>query len=106
MIYLGREAGARTAHMAVTIDRRRQELLQILREAGKQPLTYRDLEAFGIQQPANLIYELELIGQPVERVYRNRASGTKALIGFRLKADEQTVPNPARRSRSAVIRNR
>lgn len=67
--------------MAVAIDRRRQELLQILREAGKQPLTYRDLEAFGIRQPANLIYELELIGHPVERVYRNRASGTKALAG-------------------------
>ena len=77
--------------MAVTIDRRRQELLQILREAGKQPLTYRDLEAFGIRQPANLIYELELIGQPVERVFRNRASGTKALVGFRLKADVQTA---------------
>jgi hypothetical protein len=92
--------------MAVTIDRRRQELLQILREAGKQPLTYRDLEAFGIRQPANLIYELELIGQPVERVFRNRASGTKALVGFRLKADEQTVPTPARRSHWAVIRNR
>ena len=65
-----------------------------------------DLEAFGIRQPGNLIYELELLGQPVERVYRNRASGTKALVGFRLRADEQTVPSPARRSRWAVIRNR
>jgi hypothetical protein len=93
--------------MAAATDRRRQELLEILREAGQQPLTFRDLQALGIRQPANLIYELELTGQAIERVYQARASGAKVFVGFRLKANEPAVPTPARRSRwAAITRNR
>jgi hypothetical protein len=74
-------------------------MLQLLREAGAQPLSFRDFEAAGVRQPANLLYELELAGEPVERVYERTASGAKLLIGVRLREIQPSTVAPPRRHR-------
>jgi hypothetical protein len=75
--------------MAAIVDRRQRELVALLHEAGAEPLTFRDLEARGIHHPAQLIYELELAGEPIERVYRRNPSGVRAAAGFRLAPDRR-----------------
>jgi hypothetical protein len=90
--------------MAPAPDHRQQEMLRLLREAGAQPLTFQDFEALGVRQPANLLYELELSGEPVERVYERSTSGARVLIGVRLREiHEAPVPTP-RRSRWRIRR--
>jgi hypothetical protein len=79
-------------------------MLRLLREAGSQPLSFRDFEAAGVRQPANLLYELELAGEPVERVYERTASGARLLIGVRLRDIQQSAVAPPRRSRGRLRR--
>jgi hypothetical protein len=85
--------------MAPASDRRQEMMLRLLREAAPRPLSFQDFEAAGIRQPANLLYELELTGEPVERVYRRSASGARVLVGVRLHESQESPVASPRRSR-------
>ncbi len=50
-------------------DERKAHVLRLLREAGDVPVNLDDLKAAGIEQPASLIYELELAGEPIEHIH-------------------------------------
>jgi hypothetical protein len=53
----------------MTLDSQQQRMLQRLRRAGGQPVTYGDLREEGIAFPAAVASELELNGYAIERVY-------------------------------------
>jgi hypothetical protein len=58
-------------------DAQQQRLLELLREAGEEPVAFAELHAGGISFPAAVISELELNGYPIERVYDHGR-----LVGF------------------------
>ncbi len=68
-------------------DQRREAAIKLLRAANPRPVGIDDLKAAGVGGPGTVIYELELAGQPVERVHRHGR-----LVGFRLAA----APEPHR----------
>ena len=67
-------------------------MLERLRDAGKQPVTLRQLRAGGIDFPAVVLSELELNGYAIERVYEHAR-----LIGVRLLEAEAPDTRPSRR---------
>ena len=77
-------------------DAQQRRLLQRLREAGNQPVTFADLHASGIAFPAGVVSELELNGYVIERVYDHGG-----LIGVRLLQPEppDRPTGPGRRRR-------
>ncbi len=52
-------------------DVQQQRLLQRLRQAGEQPVTFVELHAAGVDFPAAVISELELNGFVIERVHEH-----------------------------------
>jgi biotin operon repressor len=74
--------------------RQRQEaLLRVLRDAGDRPVGIPELREQGIANPAATIYELEIAGYEIDRVYRHGR-----LVGVRLGArDAPHAPGPRRR---------
>jgi hypothetical protein len=72
-------------------DERLKRALGLLSETGDRPMTFDDLRAAGIENPAATIYELEIAGEPIEHVRG----------GVRLGAGPRTVSSesPRRRSR-------
>ena len=54
--------------MTDTYTHRRELTLALLREAGGTPVTYADLSARGVDNPAQAVYELELLGEAVRHV--------------------------------------
>jgi hypothetical protein len=50
-------------------------LLDLLREAGEEPVTLDELEIVGVVDPARALWELELAGHHVQRVYEHPARG-------------------------------
>jgi hypothetical protein len=80
-------------------DVQQQRLLERLRQAGEQPVTFAELRAGGIDFPAAVVSELELHGYVIERVYHH-----ERLIGVRLVRPERgdttgtpAAPRPRRR---------
>lgn len=53
--------------MAGLFDERAQHALRLLQEAGERPLSFSELKGAGVENPAQVVYELELAGQPIER---------------------------------------
>ena len=49
-------------------------LLDLLREAGDEPVTLDELEIVGVRRPAEALLALELAGHAVHRVYDNRVA--------------------------------
>ena len=47
-------------------------LLDLLREAGDEPVTLDELHVVGVREPAQALLALELAGHSVHRVYDNR----------------------------------
>jgi hypothetical protein len=47
-------------------------LLDLLREAGDEPVTLDELQIVGVRSPADALLALELAGHAVHRVYDNR----------------------------------
>ena len=47
-------------------------LLDLLQEAGAEPVTLDELEIVGVIDPARALFELERAGHAVHRVYENR----------------------------------
>ena len=75
-------------------EQRQKRLLELLLEAGDQPLSLQALEAAGVASPATVIYELELAGYPIERVEERLPTGGR-LAGFRLAKMERARLSPA-----------
>ena len=72
-------------------DAQQQRLLERLRQAGHQAVTFAELHAGGIDFPAAVVSELELNGYVIERVYDH-----DRLIGVRLLHPEP--PGHSRRT--------
>ena len=75
-------------------DAHQQRLLERLRQAGDQPLTFPELHAAGIDFPATVVCELELNGHAIERVYDHGR-----LVGVRLLHPEHPDTPAAHRRR-------
>ncbi len=74
-------------------DAQQHRLLELLREAGEEPVAFADLHASGISFPAAVVSELELNGYLIERV-----SDHGRLVGVRL-VDSEPRDTPAARRR-------
>jgi hypothetical protein len=75
------------------------QLLEILRAARGEPVTFAELRERGIENPATLCYELEIAGLPITHVERPQLGGMPAPVGVQL--DEAwlaapDVPEPQR----------
>jgi hypothetical protein len=75
-------------------DAQQQRLLELLREAGEEPVAFAELRAGGVSFPAAVISELELNGYRIERVYDHGR-----LLGVRLLESEPRDPANRRRRR-------
>lgn len=75
-------------------DAQQHRLLELLREAGEEPVAFADLHAGGISFPAAVVAELELNGYLIERV-----SDHGRLVGVRLLDSEPRDIPAARRRR-------
>jgi len=73
-------------------DTQQQRLLERLRHAGHQPVAFAELHAGGIDFPAAVVSELELVRYAIERVYDHGR-----LIGVRLLEPEPLDAPAARR---------
>ena len=56
-------------------DLQQARLLERLRAAGGQPVSFEELRSLGIENPAVLCYELDLVGVPITRVHRYEGPG-------------------------------
>jgi len=75
-------------------DTQQQRLLELPRQAGHQPVAFAELHAGGIDFPAAVVSELELVGYAIERVYDHGR-----LIGVRLLEPEPPETPAAHRRR-------
>jgi hypothetical protein len=57
-------------------DDQQAELVECLRAAGGEPVSFEELRARGIENPAVLCYELELVGMPIDRVRQAVTTGS------------------------------
>jgi hypothetical protein len=64
-------------------DAQQHRLLELLREAGEEPVGFAELRAGGISFPAAVVSELGLEGYVIERVYNDGR-----LVGVRLLDSE------------------
>jgi hypothetical protein len=73
-------------------------VLDLLREAGREAVTLDELEVVGVSNPGRALWELELAGHAVSRVFDVAAEG-RHVTCVRLGERPQMVsPSPARRS--------
>lgn len=73
-------------------------LLQALRRAGGEPVSYAELRDAGVELPASIVAELELAGVPIERCHGG-AHGGRRVLGVRLResvAAAEAEPGPER----------
>jgi hypothetical protein len=75
-------------------DAQQHRLLELLRDAGKEPVAFAELHADGIGFPAAVVSELELNGYLIERVYEHGR-----LVGVRLLDSEPRDTPAAHRRR-------
>ena len=78
----------------IPADAQQQRLLERLRQAGDQPVTFAELHADGIAFPAAVVTELELNGYVIERVYDHGR-----MVGVRLLQPEPPDTRTAHRRR-------
>jgi Helix-turn-helix domain len=78
----------------MSLETQQQLLLERLREAGGQPVTFSELHAAGITFPAAVISELELNGYVIERVHHHGRP-----VGVRLLDPEPPDTSTPRRRR-------
>ena len=70
-------------------DAQQHRLLELLREAGEEPVGFAELRAGGISFPAAVVSEVGLNGYVIERVYDH-----ERLVGVRL-LDSERPDTPA-----------
>src|SRR3954447_24484198 len=81
----------------------RFELWRVLSAAGREPVSLDALAAKGFRHTPTLIYELELAGHTVERVFAPGGAGRRELAGVRLRSSQAL---PARMPLRRPIRAR
>ena len=69
----------------------RRLLLDLLREAGDEPVTLDELEIVGVGDPARALLALEEAGHAVSRVYDTAASGRRVTC-VRLRPETARAP--------------
>jgi hypothetical protein len=74
-----------TPRPEATVDASQARLLERLRAAGGGPVSFAELRSLGIENPAVLAYELDLVGMPIERVHRDDAPGRGVPVGVRIE---------------------
>jgi hypothetical protein len=79
------------------VDKQQAKLLAHLHAAGGRPVSFEELRSLGIENPAVLCYELDLVGVPVTRVYHYPAPGRAVPVGVRVEPGE-TSPEAAERT--------
>ena len=79
----------RSAGSARKIADDHRRVLDLLDAGGVTPTSVREMEEAGVANPAAVVYELELSGVAVERVYGTTASHQRRLMGFRLAGSAQ-----------------
>ncbi len=70
-------------------------LLDLLREAGDEPVTLDELAIVGVPEPERLLAALEREGHPLARVYDTRADRRVACVKLRAEDEEAVVVEPA-----------
>lgn len=68
------------------LEEQQRRVLELLREAAGSPVSYTTLRAAGVEFPAGVVSELELVGVPIERC--SQGAGRRAVAGVRLAASE------------------
>jgi hypothetical protein len=75
----------------------------MLRRARGAPVSFEELRRGGIEFPASVVAELELMGVPIEHCQRSDAAGGRRLASVRLRPEDGTeardpavAPTPAR----------
>jgi hypothetical protein len=71
-------------------------LLELLREAGEEPVTLDELHVVGVRDPAAALLALELAGHGVERVVDGRATCVRL-------ARAEAEPAPRRDARPLLV---
>jgi hypothetical protein len=69
-------------------------LLDLLREAGDEPVTLDELAIVGVPEPARLLQALEREGHPLSRVYDRRADRPVACVRLRGSGEAPAAPAP------------
>ena len=71
-------------------------LLDLLREAGDQPVTLDELEVVGVRDPAGALLDLELAGHAISRVFDERVACVRLapFDGVHLLAEPEPEPEP------------
>jgi hypothetical protein len=72
------------------VDKQQAKLLAHLHAAGGRPVSFEELRSLGIENPAVLCYELDLVGVPVTRVYHYPAPGRAVPVGVRVEPGENS----------------
>jgi hypothetical protein len=86
------------------LDRHQARLVELLHAAGR-PLSFEELHAQGVENPAVLAYELEIAGVPVRHVQRLHAGRMPVPVGLELEPSwiELSSGEPAERERGAAV---
>ncbi len=66
------------------LPREHEQMLTLLRDSPRQPVPLDELIDSGIPHPATVIYELELRGHAISKVYAPRRPGQPRTTGFTL----------------------
>jgi hypothetical protein len=82
-------------------DTQQQRMLEVLRQAGDQPVAFAELHDSGIDFPAAVVSELQLNGYAIDRVYDD-----VRLLGVRLLGPERPNTPAAHRRRLRPWRQR
>jgi hypothetical protein len=69
-------------------------LLDLLQEAGEEPVSLDELEIVGVSDPARALLSLELAGFPVHRVHDRRSDGPVTCVRLGAGAPAP-APSPA-----------
>ena len=73
-------------------------LLDLLKEAGDEPVTLDELAIVGVPEPARLLQALEREGHPLSRVYDTRADRRVACVKLRAEDEEPPAVRPVGRT--------
>ncbi len=92
---------AATTQSMTLADTQQQRMLERLRRAGDQPVTFAELRASGIDFPAVVVSELQLNGYAIDRAY-----DCGRLVGVRLLKPEPPYTPAAHRRRLRLRRQR
>jgi hypothetical protein len=75
----------------MSVDEQQAELLERLHAARGAPLSFQQLRDLGIENPAVLCYELELVGMPIARVHHREAPTGSVAPGVRIAEPAATA---------------